>query len=276
MANQLHIGAETKLYCVLGDPVGHSLSPLMHNAAFARVGVNGVYTAFQVKDVGAAVAAIRALGIKGASITIPHKVAVLAHLDHRDELVAKIGAANTIRNDRGMLRGFNSDSLGAVKALAEKTTLDGRTVAVIGAGGAARAVAFGVMDSGARVTILNRSIARGETLARDLGADFCRLEDVRKVRPQILINTTPVGMAPDWDASPVPGNCLEEGMVVMDAIYNPVKTRLLTEAESRGCLTVDGVAMFVYQGALQFEWWTGRAAPIDEMRQAVLDGLDGR
>ena len=268
--------ADTQLFCVLGDPVAHSLSPVMHNAAFAHVGFNGVYVAFRVKEVGAAIAGIRALGIRGASITIPHKVAALAHIDRAGRSGRKIGAVNTIVNDRGIIRGYNSDSLGAVRALTEKTVLRGGRWLVVGAGGAARAVAFGVLQEGARVTIVNRGRTRGEELARDLGADYVPLEDIDRVQAEILINTTPVGMAPASGETPVPKACLEEGMVVMDAIYNPVKTRLLADARERGCATVDGVAMFVYQGALQFEWWTGISAPIDVMRQAVTDALGKR
>lgn len=267
------IDAKTQLFCVLGDPVDHSLSPRMHNAAFAHIGFNGVYVALRVEDVGAAIAGMRSLGIRGASVTIPHKVAAVEHLDQADEAVLRIGAVNTLVNDNGVIRGYNSDALGALRALREKTELSERSAAVIGAGGAARALAFGLQQAGVRVTVVNRGRERGEKLASDLGCSYMPLESVGRLAPDILINTTPVGMSPDTGRMPVSANCLKPGMVVMDAIYNPVRTRLLAEAEARGCRVVDGVAMFVYQGAFQFECWTGGRAPLEVMRKTVLSAL---
>ncbi len=272
----MNIDADTDLFCVLGDPVGHSLGPLMHNAAFAHTGYNGVYVAFRVTAIAAAVAGMRALGIRGASITLPHKVAALAHVDEADEGARKIGAVNTLLNRGGRVCARNTDSQGAVRALAARTPLAGSRIAVIGAGGAARAVAFGLAAEGGRVVIVNRGRDRGEALAGELGVDFIPLGDLGRLQARILVNTTPVGMAPARGATPVPEGCLQSGMVVMDAVYNPVRTRLLIEAERRGCATVDGVEMFVHQGALQFEWWTGLRAPLDVMRRAVADALGRR
>jgi len=269
----MDIDVNTALYAVFGDPVAHSLSPVMHNRAFSHVGFNGVYVAFQVKNVAGAVTGIKALGIKGASITIPHKVTIMPHLDHIDDGAAKIGAVNTVQNRDGVLYGFNSDGLGAVRALMDKTSIKDKTVWIIGAGGTARAIGFGIIDEGGRVTIINRTVKKGEQLAKDLGADFKPLSKNIRLNCQVLINTTSVGMTPHVDETPVSAPQMEEGMVVMDAVYNPIKTRLLREAEAAGCITIDGTNMFIYQGAFQFELWTGVAAPVEEMRQAVLESI---
>jgi shikimate dehydrogenase len=267
------IDAHTQLYGVLGNPVGHSLSPAMHNAAFERVGFNGVYTAFEVSDLPAAIAAIRALNIRGCSVTIPHKVAVMALLDEIDPLARRIGAVNTIVNDGGRLTGLNSDSPGAMAALLEKTPVAHRHAAVIGAGGAARALAHGIVSHGGRLTIVNRSPEKGRRLARELDGDFCSPADFSGVGVDILINTTPVGMVPDIDRMPVGHAGLRPGMTVMDIVYNPLETRLLKAARDAGCTVVDGVAMFVHQGAIQFERWTGQKAPIQLMKKTVLAAL---
>lgn len=263
----------TELYGVFGDPISHSLSPAMHNRGFSHLGCNAVYLAFRVKDIRSAVAGIRALGIKGVSVTIPHKVSIMEYLDELDEMAKDIGAVNTVVNKDGKLSGYNSDCLGAIAALSEKTDIRGKTAAIIGAGGAARAIGFGIRSERGNVTILNRSADKGERLANDIGAEFCPLSEIKKTKCQILINTTPLGMTPNIDTTPVPANCLEKEMVVMDIVYNPLKTRLLKDAEAAGCTVIDGLAMFVYQGAFQFELWTGKTAPTDIMREAVLAHL---
>jgi len=269
------IDATTSLFAVIGNPVSHSLSPAMHNAAFAHTGYNGVYCAMEVTDIGAAMVGVRALNIGGASITIPHKIDVMEHIDEIDPMARDIGAVNTIANRGGRLCGYNSDGLGAVKALTEAADLKDKAVTIIGAGGAARAIGFALAAEGGRVTIVNRSVDSGERLATDLGSDFRSLADVATagLACDILINTTPVGMVPDIDAMPVNEEHLGKHMVVMDIVYNPLRTRLLRSAYDRGCITIDGVAMFVHQGAFQFELWTGMAAPIDVMEREVLSRL---
>ena len=261
------------IYAVFGDPVAHSLSPIMHNTAFVHAGRSDIYLAFRVSDIASAVGAVRALDMRGVSITLPHKLSVMAHLDELDDMAARIGAVNTIVNRSGKLCGYNTDWQGAVKALKDKTPINGRRVAVIGAGGAARAVAFGVQKAGGRLTILNRSPQKGKKLAMDLNTDFIALQEVKKLSCEILINTTPVGMTPHEDATPIDCRLLQREMVVMDAIYSPLKTRLLAAAEALGCTTVDGLAMLVYQGAAQFELWIGSEAPVDIMHRAVQQAL---
>ncbi len=257
------------IFAVFGNPVVHSLSPVMHNAAFAATGYNGIYAAIRVKDIRPAVSGLRALGLRGASITLPHKESVMACLDFIDPVARRIKAVNTIVNDDGELKGFNTDCDGVIQALTEKIPVAGRRVGILGAGGAARAVAFGVIDQGAAATIFNRSRDKGEALAADLGADFKPLSEFDAGQCDILVNTTPVGMSPQGRETPLPGDKLKPGLVVMDIVYNPLKTRLLQEAEAAGCETIDGLSMFVHQGARQFALWTGLAAPIDIMRMAV-------
>jgi shikimate dehydrogenase len=271
--DNLIIDSNTRLYAVMGDPIVHSLSPVMHNAAFRQTGHNGVYVACHVTDLTGAVAGIRALNISGCSVTIPHKVAVMGLLDHVDPMARRIGAVNTIVNQAGRLSGFNSDSPGAMAALLEKTPVAHRRVAVIGAGGAARALAHGVKAHGAQLTIVNRSQEKGRRLASELNCDFCPLIEFSGAGCDILINTTSVGMVPHSDQMPVSHACLRPGMTVMDIVYNPLETLLLSAAREAGCAVVDGVAMFVHQGACQFERWTGKKAPVQLMKRTVLEAL---
>lgn len=267
------INSNTAIYAVLGDPISHSLSPVMHNSAFSHVNYNGVSLAFRAKEIGKAISGIKALGIKGAGITIPHKVAVMEFLDEVDDIAEKIGAVNTIINRHGKMTGYNYDSIGAVKAIKEKSEINNKAVAILGAGGAARAVGYGIISEGGRLTILNRTKDKGEKLAADLGSEFYPLEDFKRVKCDILINTTSVGMEPNVDGIPVEKRHLNKGMIVMDIVYNPLRTRLLEVAENMGCTTIDGVSMFVFQGAGQFELWTGKKAPVDLMRKTVLKAL---
>ncbi|MBI9075565.1 MAG: shikimate dehydrogenase [Desulfatibacillum sp.] len=263
------INAQTRLYGVFGDPVAHSLSPAMHNRAFAHIGENAVYMAFCVQDIGKAVEAVRAFDMGGVSVTIPHKVSVMEHLDEVDETARAMGAVNTIINDQGRLTGKNSDCAGAVKAILEKTPIDGKDVVVLGAGGAARAIVYGLKEQGGKVTIVNRTREKGEALAAELRVDFQPLEALDQLACGIVVNATSVGMVPDVARSPAPASFFKKDMVVMDIVYRPLLTRFLSDAQDAGCATVDGIAMFVYQGASQFEWWTGKDAPVVQMRETV-------
>jgi shikimate dehydrogenase len=270
------INADTSLFGLIGNPVAHSLSPVMHNQAFAATDYNGVYLAFRVTDPGTAINGIKALNFRGVSVTLPHKVAVMEHLDEIDETAAQIGAVNTISNNQGRLIGYNTDCAGAIEALKTQTSIKDKSVALIGAGGAARAIGFGLVAAGGRVTILNRSRTNGERLARDLQSEFAPLNDWRLGRYEILINTTPVGMHPETEATPIPKEELSKDMVIMDIVYNPLETRFLKEAAAIGCRTINGVDMFVFQGVQQFELWTGQKAPAKVMRKAVLEALGNK
>lgn len=271
--SSLEINTKTLLFGVIGSPISHSMSPAMHNAAFRASGINGVYLAFDVTDVEGTVRAVRALSIKGLSVTIPHKLAVMDHLDFIDPTAKDIGAVNTIVNRDGRLEGYNTDCSGAIRAILEKTDLKGKRVVLCGAGGAARAIAFGIKKEGADLVILNQIKEEGEKLASDTGSVFRPLDDFPEEGCDVLINSTPLGMSPNYDASPVKSSFLKPGMVVMDIVYNPIETRLLKDAKDAGCTVIDGTKMFIYQGAMQFELWTGLKAPVDVMTSVVLDKL---
>ncbi len=270
------IGPGTEVYCVIGNPVGHSLSPLMQNRAFRVLGRNAVYVAFAVGDVAAAVTGVRGLGLRGVSVTIPHKLDVMAHLDAVDPVAEKIGAVNTLAWRDGRLWGFNTDCTGALRALEEKTEIRGKNVLVIGAGGAARAVGFGLCAAGATVTVANRTAAAGERLAEALSGTFVPLKEIAGRPWDIVINTTSVGMTPHEGEMPAAVDLFRSGMVVMDIVYNPLETLFLRRAVEAGCTVIDGLSMFVYQGACQFEMWTGEKAPVAEMRRVVYNRLAGR
>jgi shikimate dehydrogenase len=270
------IDQHTVLYGVVGWPIGHSLSPAMHNAAFVAAGINAVYLAFPARDIGGVIAGTRVLGIRGLSVTIPHKEAVIAHLDEIDDLAQKIGAVNTVVNREGRLVGANTDALGALTALEEKIPLAGKKCVIVGAGGAARAIGFALRGRVGAISVANRSEERGRALAGALGCAFIPLEELDRVAVDLLIQTTSVGMAPHGDECPVPESALRPGMVVMDIIYNPLQTRLLALARSRGCVAVNGLSMFVHQGAEQFRLWTNLAPPVAVMTRAVLEALSSQ
>jgi len=270
----MQIDNNTKLFGVFGNPVAHSLSPAMHNRAFAATGYKGVYLPFHIEEIDAAVAAVKTLGIRGVSVTLPHKVTVMEGLDRLDPLAERIGAVNTIVNADGILTGYNTDCYGAVSALVQYADIKGKDVAIIGAGGAARAIGWGVADAGGKVVVVNRSVEKGEQLAHDLSAAFIALDRIDELTADILVNTTPVGMHPNIGDLPVPARVFRPGMLAMDIVYTPLKTEFLKQAQAAGSRIIDGLTMFVLQGARQFELWTGLDAPVDVMRDAVLERLN--
>ena len=275
------VDGRTQLFGIIGRPVTHSMSPAMHNAAFAELGFNGVYVPMQPDDLQQGFAGLRALGFVGVSVTVPFKVEIMGLLDQVDAVAHKIGAVNTLlfeRNDAGdvISHGYNTDWLGANQALADEMTLAGSTVLVLGAGGAARAVGFGLIEAGARVILTNRTAAKGQALATQLGCPFVAAADIATIQADALINTTSVGMHPHIDGLPVAADLLDRFRVVMDIVYAPLQTRLLREAEQRGCRTIDGLQMLLHQGAAQFKLWTGQAAPLTTMREALLRELQAR
>ena len=272
----MKIDQHTKLYGVVGYPIGHSMSPVMQNAAFSAKDLNAVYLAFETKDIEGCLNSMKTLGIRGMSVTIPHKSALIPLLDDVDALAMKIGAVNTIINRGGLLVGYNSDVTGALKALEEKIVLTGKSCLLIGAGGAARAIGFGLKEKGVTISVANRSSDRGRDLAALLDSPFIPLEKVGDKRADLLIQTTPVGMYPDVDRCPIDEHVLKGGMVVMDIIYNPIETRLLKIARRQGCKTINGLSMFIHQGAEQFRLWTGLDAPINVMARALKDALGKR
>jgi len=267
------INGQTGLYGIIGNPVRHTLSPAMHNAAFAELGLNNIYLPFPVLDLEAGIAGLKALGVKGVSVTIPYKEAVIPLLDSIENVAQQIGAVNTIEikevDGRKFVYGSNTDWLGANRALAEKIDLQGTQVVLLGAGGSARAIGFGLQQRGAAVVLCSRTAARGQDLATDLGCRWCSLDEVGSLHGDVLINATSVGMQPAMEFSPVPATILSRFQVVMDIVYAPLTTRLLREAAAAGCQVINGLEMLLYQGAAQFELWTGKPAPVALMRHQL-------
>jgi shikimate dehydrogenase len=280
----MDINAHTQFCGVIGNPVEHSLSPAIHNAAFQKLGLNFVYLAFRVEAIGDAIKGLRALGsFRGASVTIPHKVAAVPFLDSVEPTARHIGAINTIVAEGGTLTGHNTDATGALRALREGgVELKGRHVVMLGSGGAARAIAFalGAETGIERLTILGIDSQERAALARELQSKTGMMVQaslldegaLRKMLPDthVLIHCTPMGMSPKVNETAVPAALLHAGLTVMDIVYNPRDTQLLKDAKARGCRTIPGLEMFLYQAAAQFELWTNQAAPAEVMR-AVLE-----
>ena len=241
----------------------------MHNAAFGALGIDAVYAAFDVppERLAAAIEGARTLGVRQLAVSLPHKQSVTAHLDAVDDTAQRIGAVNTVTLRDGALVGSNTDWLGAVRALERETGLEGRRAVVLGAGGTARAVVYGLLERGARVTVLNRSEDRARALCEALGAEEVGpLAALANTPYDVLVNTTSVGLRED--ASPVDAESIAPGAVVMDAVYDPERTRLLADAAARGARPLSGKWMLVYQAAAQLEAWTGREAPVEVMAEA--------
>jgi len=271
------INADTKICCLIGNPVEHSLSPLIHNAGYQALGINYAYVSFRVSDIKRAIEGIRGLGIRGASVTIPHKVSAIKYIDKIDPPAGEIGAVNTIVNDDGVLTGYNTDDDGALKALEEVTTLGGKKAVLIGSGGAASAIAVGLKAKGVKLVVLNRTEDKAIKLAEKVNAEgFGSLKKLSEISSaDILINTTPVGMLPKTGRSITPKDLLHNRLTVFDIVYNPKDTRLLIEARERGCAVVYGYKMLLYQAARQFELFTGLKAPLAAMESALTQALKG-
>lgn len=247
-----------------------SLGAAMHLAGYRALGLAFTYVPFAVRDLAGAVAGMRALGIRGCGVSMPYKLEVMPLLDAIDDVAAKIGAVNTIVNDDGRLTGHNSDWIGAVRALEEARPLAGARALLLGAGGAARAVAFGLAERGARTTIANRDVAKAEALARETGATAASLDEVARAGDyDVVVNATSVGMAEIDPRSPVPEEALAAGQVVMDIVYKPIETALVAAARRRGAHAIHGGRMLLYQAARQFELYTGREAPLAAMDEAL-------
>jgi len=270
------LDAATRVYGVVGDPIAHSLSPAIMNAAFRRENVNAVYLTLHAKTLKDLLACVREIPIHGISVTMPYKEAILPHLDNTDSHTTKIGACNTVvRAQDGKLYGFNTDASGIVRPLERRlNTLEGARILVIGAGGAARAAVFGLKERGSEVYILNRSAAPAKKLAHQAHARIMKRPDLKKLAFDVIINATPVGMG-NTRESPLHENEIN-ARYVFDMVYDPAETRLLKLAKERGAQVIPGIEMFVHQAARQFEIWTGKPAPWDEMLRVVLLALQER
>jgi shikimate dehydrogenase len=287
MRSMADVNPNTKLCAVIGNPVSHSLSPAIHNRAFQELGLDFVYLAFRVEDVKSAVSGMRALeNFRGLSVTIPHKVAIIPHLDEIAEVDEQIGSINTVVNEGGKLRGFGSDGPGARQALVEGgVDVAGAPVLILGSGGGARAISFDLAHRAAPSSLVILGVVKDEleALVRDLGektgvnATGELLTDQslerRIAESRVLIHATPVGMHPREDECLVPPELMHADLAVMDIVYNPYRTKLLERAKARGLETIPGIEMFVNQALLQFEAWTGERAPKQVMKQVVLDHL---
>jgi shikimate dehydrogenase len=272
------IDTRTELYGVIGNPVRYSLSPMIHNDVFKRLGRNAVYLAFEVKNLEEALRGIRGLGLMGVSVTIPFKTEVVPFLDKVEGLAKKIGAVNTIVNRGGKLIGYNTDCEGALGALEEEMSLRGKRVVLLGAGGAARAIGFGLKGRGCQLIISNRSKKRGEVLSKELECDYLPISSLVRMKAgdfeaDVVINATSLGMVPRDRETPISRKLLKEGMVVMDIVYQPLQTRLLREAKEKGCLTINGLEMLIRQGVAQIEIWTGERLEIKQIRKDLFRTL---
>ena len=265
--------AKLRLFALFGNPVGHSLSPLMHNAAYVALHLAARYTAFAVPDAETALQRMRETGIEGASVTIPLKTAILAYLDEIDDHSRAIGAVNTLWAREGRIFGGNTDWAGFTRSLKEHFDLLAKTFAILGSGGAARAAIFGIRQEGGNPIVLSRNPETGIALARDFHCPYRPLSDLEKVEAHCLVNTTPVGMSPNAEGIPVPPRTLSRFAWVMDMVYNPLRTRLLMEAEAAGCGVITGLPMLVHQGAEQIRLWTGKEPPVGLMHRVAEEAL---
>jgi len=264
-----HLDQATRIFGVAGNPIAHSLSPLMHNTAFRRESVNAVMLPLKVRALDDLLTLVRELPLGGVAVTMPLKQELLPHLANMDPLTARIGACNTLRTGAdGKLYGFNTDVAGVVRPLEKRLKLRGARIAVLGAGGAARAAVFGLVEQGAEVFIVNRTHETAVALAKQAKAKSLKHEQFAKSKFDVLINTTPCGMAGFKQELPIKESELNAGLV-FDMVYNPLETPLLKLAKERGLATVSGLEMFVQQGARQFEIWTGKPAPEAEMQRVV-------
>lgn len=280
----MDIKGSTNIVGLIGHPVEHSFSPPMHNAAFEALEMDYVYVAFDVDPLNlkSAIDGAKSLNIKGFNVTIPHKIEVMKHLDEIDEVAALIGAVNTI--DFKDMKGYNTDGIGAVKAIEEVTSIKNKNVVVAGAGGASRAISFYIAKYGAdSLTILNRNVEKADNLAKDVSSsnliNEVKSDSMSEINSyvadaDILIDTTPVGMHPNIDDEPIVlADNMHDDLVVFDAVYNPNDTVLIKEAVKAGAKPVYGIKMLLYQGAESFRIWTGRDAPVDVMEDALRKTL---
>lgn len=281
----MKIKGSTNIVGLIGHPVEHSFSPPMHNAAFDALNMDYAYVAFDVNpnDLKSAIEGAESLNIKGFNVTIPHKVDVMQYLDELDEVARLIGAVNTI--DFKNLKGYNTDGIGAVKAIEEVTSIKNKNVVVAGAGGASRAISFYIAKYGAEsLTILNRNEAKAESLASDVSdsgligevaSDSINAIGNYMESADVLIDATPLGMHPNINDEPiVKADMMDEDLVVFDAVYNPNETVLIKEVIKANAKPVYGIKMLLYQGAESFKIWTGKTAPVDVMEKALRNTLN--
>ncbi|MBD3245031.1 MAG: shikimate dehydrogenase [Candidatus Moranbacteria bacterium] len=275
----MKISPKTKICMIIGDPVDHSLSPLMHNSAYKALGIDNkfVFLGSNVKsqNLEKVMKALKFINFRGITCTIPHKENVMRFLDHVDPIAQKIGAVNTIVIKNNKYYGYNTDWIGTVEPLKKLTSLKNKKTALLGAGGAARAMIFGLTKEGADLKIFNRTFDKAKKLANEFNCKAGPLKEIEEVKNfDIIINSTSIGMKPDSDRSLVDKKCLNKNQIVFDAVYSPLKTKLIKNAESKGAKTIYGIEMLLYQGFAQFEYYTAKKAPKKIMRDALTKNLN--
>lgn len=289
MLNITDTGAHANILCVIGHPIEHSMSPVMHNAALNELSLDYVYLAFDIPPsaLEKTILGFKNSNIKGINVTIPHKEAIIYYLDKLDPLSKQIGAVNTVKNEEGVLLGRNTDALGAKQALIDAGfKIEGKKALILGAGGAARAISFALSEKIDEIFISNRTEERAIKLAKEL-QDKAKIRAIGKDMSEktlrtlaysvdLLINTTPVGMYPEIDISPISKDLLNENLFIFDIIYNPLQTRLLKDAKEIGSKTLNGLDMFINQGALAFEWWTGKKPNVKLMKDKIIEQLGNK
>jgi len=286
MSNDFILTGKTKTYCLIGHPVEHSFSPIMHNAAFKELGLDYVYVAYDVHpdNLEKAVNGFRSLDIKGINVTIPHKETIIKYLDEIDPIAEKMGAINTIKNENGYLKARNTDAGGAKKSLIDAgCEISGKNILVLGSGGVARALCYILSEEANKIILTDLIKERAVKLASEIKKKMNTNIEGKKVSNEILkaeikntdilINATPIGMYPKVDASPISKDLLHNGLFVFDVIYNPLKTQIIKEAAEIGCRTLGGLDMLVNQGVLAFEWWTGKTPNNELMKNKIIDFL---
>jgi len=270
------VDAATRVYGVVGDPIAHSLSPAMMNAAFRRENLNAVYLALHAKAIGDLMQCVRDIPIHGLSVTMPYKTEIMKYLDKTDAVTQKIGACNTvIRGGDGKLYGFNTDVAGVIRPLEQRMAITGSKFLVLGAGGAARAAVFGLKERGAEVWVMNRTAAAAQKLAKQAKAKFVQKTGLAKLTFDAIINATPVGMKGEQD-KPLLSEKELNTRYAFEMVYAPAETKFTKMARAKGIHVIPGIEMFVHQGARQFEIWTGKPAPFDEMQRVTQHALDLR
>lgn len=284
----MNINTETKMIGLLGYPLGHSFSSLMHNSVFEQRSLNKIYIPIEVlpENLETVVRGISKMNFDGFNVTIPHKIKIMKYLDEIDEYAKCIGAVNTVTIKNGVLKGYNTDGIGFLRSYEEitETKVEGKNVFVLGSGGASRAISMTLaLNKANKIYICNRTHEKAVALVNDINnqAGECSIavpmeyEEMEKAikDSDILINATSIGMYPNVDKSPISKNLLNKKLIVYDAVYNPKKTKLLLDAEEIGCKTVMGLSMLIYQGAEAFELWTNSKAPVDLMFKVVEEGL---
>lgn len=272
------INSKTKLFGIFGNPVEHSLSPVIHNHCFQNNNINAVYLAFKVTDIKRAIESIRDLNMKGVSITIPHKIDAMNYCDEIDPLAQEIGSINTIINTEGKLKGYNTDGYGAYLSLInEDITIKNKKILILGNGGSARAIAFTLKNEGGFPIICGRNAEKAQALAHDMGTKdfttFSQLTINYMKDIHIIINTTPIGMAPQEEVSPINEDLFNESHIVFDIIYSPHNTVLLKNAEKKNCTIVHGINMLINQAIKQFDIWTNVKPPVEDLLNLVQKHL---